>query len=495
MTQPTSVLSDTTFLAVNVHARDTAFQCKVHAHTPVVVLLPPLRKHLFDIVKNGPCADYLTDTRVEWALEAGPIRNRIDPEATLDQAGIAPGADLYLTHRTRTESYPVLRDDLADGTAEVSKRLFAVLDGRDTRRLGAVTLPLATAAVALIGISEVFTSGESARWVVFGILTALVAMCASVAAVLSRTRTTYADVSAGLCVAAYVAAASAALLAVPRDLGIWHLTTVGAALGTLAVLLSSVTGNRPAGLHVGIGAVALCAVLVGLLHLVLPVSSQAVAAQMVFTTLVVILWCTQTSRLVGRVRVNYIPTTGEPLLRRKDQTVAAVSRRSTSAAVIESMLNQEARVIETLNALIGMVTAAGVALVAAAGAGGYFTDEYEWHMFALVATASVVVVAVGRGLVVRAASVPLMVSGPMAWTAYLVGRAVSQTPADPSVLLAGGVPLVIGLLFSALWAIQAQTLHSPLSKRRLEIAATLAVVTVFPLMVLIMEGWSRVRNR
>ena len=67
--------------------------------------------------------------------------------------------------------------------------------------------------------------------------------------------------------------------------------------------------------------------LVGLLHMALPVSSQAVAAELVLTALLVILWCTQTSRLVGRVRVNYIPTTGEPLLRRKDMTVAAVSRR------------------------------------------------------------------------------------------------------------------------------------------------------------------------
>ena len=495
MTQPTSVLSDTTFIAVNVHARDTSFQCKVHAHTSVVSLLPQLRAQLLNIVKTGPSADYLTDIRVEWALEAGPIRDRLDPEETLDQAGITPGSDLYLTHRTRTESYPVLRDDLADGTAEVSKRMFAVLDGRDTRRLGALTFPLAVAAVSIIGISDVLTAGEGSRWVVFGALVALVAMCASVAAVLDRTRTNFADVSAGLCVASYLAAGSAALLAVPRDLGVWHLTTVAAAVGTLAVLLASLTGNRPAGLHVGVGAVALSAVLVGLLHMALPVSSQAVAAQLVFTALLVILWCTQTSRLVGRVRVNYIPTTGEPLLRRKDMTVAAVSRRSTSASAIESMLNQEARVIETLNALIGMVAAAGLALVVAAGAGGYFTAQYEWHMFALVATAALVVVAVGRGLVVRAAALPLMISGPLAWTAYLIGRALSQTPANPAVLLAGTIPLLIGLLLSAIWAIRAQTLHSPLSKRRLEILATLAVVTVFPLLVLIMDGWSKVRNR
>lgn len=495
MTQPTSVLSDTTFVAVNVHARDTAFQCKLHAHTPVVALLPQLRDKLRDIVKTGPSADYLTDTRVEWALEAGPIRDRLDPEATLDQAGIVPGSDLYLTRRTRTESYPVLRDDLADGTAEVSKRMFAVLDGRDTRRLGVFTLPLAVAAVSVIGICDVLTSGESARWIVCAALAALVAMCASVAAVLTHTRTTYGDVSAGLCVAAYIAAGSSALLAVPRDLGIWHLTTVAAALGTLAVLLSSITGNRPAGLHVGVGAVALYAVLVGLLHMVLAVSPQAVAAQLAFTSLLVILWCTQTSRLVGRVRVNYLPTTGEPLLRRNDMSVAAVSRRSTSASAIESMLNQEARVIETLNALIGMVTAAGLSLVAAAAAGGYFTASYEWHMFALVATASVVVVAVGRGLVVRAAALPLMITGPLAWTAYLIGRSLSATPADTAVLLAGSIPLLVGLLFSAIWAIRAQTLHSPLSKRRLEILATLAVVTVFPLLVLIMDGWSKVRNR
>lgn len=303
MTQPTSVLSDITFIAVNVHARDTAFQCKLHAHTPVVALLPQLRKHLTGIVKDGPGADYLNTERVEWALEAGPIRDRLDPENTLDEAGIMPGSDLYLTHRTRTESYPVLRDDIADGTAEVSKRMFAVLDARDTRRIATATLPFAVSAVAGIGICDVLIGGGSDRWEVLGVMAVLAVMCASVAAVLVRSHDNYTDVSGGLCVAAYLSTAAAGLLMVPRDLGIWHLTTVAAAVGALAVLLGALTGNRPASLHVGVGAVALCAVVVGLLYLVVRVSSQAVAAQLVFASLLIILWCTQTSRQIGRAHV------------------------------------------------------------------------------------------------------------------------------------------------------------------------------------------------
>ncbi|SIM25170.1 type VII secretion integral membrane protein EccD [Mycobacteroides abscessus subsp. abscessus] len=495
MTSPTSVLSDTTFVAVNVHARNSAFEMKLHAHTPVVALLLPLRKRLSSLVEDGPAKEYLDAERVEWALEAGPTRERLDPESTLDEKGIRPGEDLYLTHRTRTESYPVLRDDLADGTAEVSKRMFAVLDRKDTRRLGSVALPFTIAAVAGIGIADVFSGDTAARWVVLGALVALAVMCASLAAVLTRTRTRYADVAGALCIGAYLSTAAAALVGVPRELGIWHLTTVGAAVATMATVLWSVTGNRPPSLHVGVTAVSASAVLVGLLHVALPVSSQAVAAQMVFMCLGVILWCTQISRLVGRVQVNYIPTTGEPLIKRKEQSVAQVSRRSTSAAAIESMLNQETRVIQTLNALIGLVSAGSLVMVIAAFAGGYYTRNYEWHMFVLVATAAVASVAVGRGLVIRAASVPLMICGPLTWTAYLAGRALSASRADDLVLLAGAVPLLVGVLMSAIWAIQAQTMHSPLSKRRLEIVATIAVVTVFPLLIFIMEGWPRVRNR
>lgn len=495
MTQPTSVLSDTTFAAVNVHARDTAFQCKLHAHTPVVILLPQLRQQLLDLTTSETTREYLTAQRVQWALEAGPIRRRLDPETTLDEAGIVPGADLYLTQRTRTESYPVLRDDLADGTAEVSKRMFAVLDNRDTRKLGVLALPFAVASVAAIGISALLSGAENLRWVVFGALCALALMCSTLAAVLIRSHTTYVDVSGGLCVGAYLATTAAAVVGVPRSLGIWHLTTAGAALATMALVLWSLTGNRPAGLHVGVGAVSMGAVLVGLLHIVLPVSSQAVAAQLILTGLVVVLWCTQTSRMVGRVQVNYIPTTGEPLLKRKDLSVAQVSRRSTSAAAIESMLNQEARVIETLNALIGMVTAAGLTLTLWAGAGGYFTRQYEWHMFALVAATCIAVMAVGRGLVIRSAALPLLVSGPLIWTAYLAGRALSPHRADTVVLVAGTVPLLVGVIVAAILAIRQQTLHSPLNKRRMEVLATLAVITVFPLLIFIMEGWGRVRNR
>ena len=496
MTSTTSVLDDVTFVAVNVHARDSAFGCKLHAHTPVVSLLPQLRDQFLSRCDGDePLREYLTGERIEWALEHGPIRERINPESTLDEAGITPGTDLYLTRRTRTENYPVLRDDVAEGAAEVSKRVFTVLDGRDTRRMGALALPFAVAAVSAIGVADVLSSDRGLRWVVVAILGTLAAMCASVAAVLMRTRTGFADVSTALSVSAYVATGATALVAVPRSLGVWHLTTVGAAVATMAVLLWALTGNRPAALHTGVATVASGAVIAGLLHIVIPVSSQAVAAQMVFFAVAVIVWGTQVARLVGRVRVNYIPTTGEPLVRRDDMNVHEASKRSTSAVAIEAMLNQENQVITTLRALIGMLTSASVLLVVAAAAAGYFTSSYEWHMFASIAAATVATVAIGRGLVIRAASVPLMVAGPLAATAYLVGRALSPHRVETSVLAAGAVPILVLVMLASIWAVRAQKLHSPLGKRRLELAATAAVVTMFPLLVLIMEGWSRVRNR
>lgn len=495
MTQSVSVLNDTTFTAVNVHVHGTAFQCKLHAHTPVMSLIQQVREQFSDLSESEELDDYLKAERVQWALEHGPVRRRLDPETTLDEAGIAPGADLYLTHRTRTESYPVLRDDVAEGAAEVSKRVFTVLDGGDTRRLGVMALPAAVTAVAAIGIADVFSVNVAVRWPVVGVLVALTLMCASVAAVLSQVREDYADLAGSLCVCGYLSAAAAAIAAVPREPGVWHITTAGAAVATLVAVLWPLTKQRPAALHVGVGVMAFCGVFVGVAHTALDVSSQAVAAQLIFVATAVLVWGTQIARQVGKVRVNYIPTTGEPLLNRSELTVAQVSRRSTSGVAMEAMLNQETRVITTLQALIGMVAAAGAVLVAAAAAGGYFTHDYEWHMFALVSAAAIAAVAVGRGLVIRAASVPLMVAGPLAAAAYLTGRCLSPHPADVTVLVAGAAPLLIFVLISSIWAVRAQSLHSPLGKRRLEIVATVAVVTMFPLLVLIMEGWSRVRNR
>lgn len=499
ITTTSSVLSDVSFVAVNVHAHSSSFQCKLHAHTPVATLLPQLREQfLAQCSGNDPLREYLTAQRVEWALEAGPIRDRVDAESTLDEAGIIPGSDLYLTQRSRTENYPVLRDDVAEGAAEVSKRVFTVLDSRDTRRMGAFALPFAVGATSLVGVASVLggNGGNSIlRWSVVAALAALAVMCASVAAVLSRSHSVYSDVSAALCVSAYLAAGAAAMAGVPRALGVWHLTTVGAAVATVVVVLWSITGNQPSGLHVGVATVAASAVIVGLLHVVVPVSSQAVAAQLVFLAALVMVFATPLARAVGGVRVNYIPTTGEPLVRQDDMTVHQVSKRSTSALAIEAMLNQENQVITTLRALIGMVAAAAVLLVGSAAAAGYFTRDYEWHMFALIGAATVASVAIGRGLVIRAASIPLLVAGPAAATAYLVGRALSPHRVDPTVLVAGVAPLLVFVLLSAIWAVRAQTMHSPLGKRRLEFAATVAVVTMFPLLVLIMEGWSKVRNR
>lgn len=189
-----SVLSDVSFVAVNVHARDSAFGCKLHAHTPAAALIPQLRdQFLARAGGNDPLRDYLTAERVEWALEYGPIRERIDPEKTLDEAGVKPGTDVYLTRRTRTESYPVLRDDVAEGAAEVSKRVFTVLDGRDTRLLGALALPFAVGAASLVGVADVLSTDRGLRWLIVAGLAALAIMCASVAAVLTRSREGYTD--------------------------------------------------------------------------------------------------------------------------------------------------------------------------------------------------------------------------------------------------------------------------------------------------------------
>ena len=73
-----------------------------------------------------------------------------------------------------------------------------------------------------------------------------------------------------------------------------------------------------------------------------------------------------------------------------------------------------------------------LALVVAAAAAGYFTSSYEWHMFASIAAATVAAVAIGRGLVIRAASVPLMVAGPLAAEAF--ERAAMKLPIKTKVV-------------------------------------------------------------
>ncbi|MCV7247720.1 type VII secretion integral membrane protein EccD [Mycobacterium koreense] len=505
MTQSVSVLNDTTFIAVNVHAHSSEFQCKLHAHTSIAALTAQLVGQLSELAERKAVKDYLATRKVQWALEYGPVRRRLSPETTLDEAGVHPGADLYLTQRSRTEEYPVLRDDVADGAAEASKKSFRVLDGSDTRRLGVVALPSVAAVLSAIGVAQVFAVSEQARIPVAAALGVLALMCTTLAAVMSRMRREYADVSGSLSIAAYITAAAAAVVAVPRDPGVWHVTTAGAAVGVLVAVLGPVTKNRPASLHVGAGVLAFCAVFVGVVHLLLDASSQSVASQLLFLSVVAIVFCTQISRQVGNVRVNRIPTTGEPILTEAERKaaergervskVAKVSKRSTSSVAIEAILNQENRVNTTLKAMIGMVTAAGILMVASATALGYFSKDYEWHAFALVAAASVVAVAVGRGLVSRDASLPLLVTGPLAACGYLLGRSLSPHPADATVIVAGAVPLLIFVIVAIIWAVRAQSLHSPLSKRRLEIIATLAVIGVFPLVVFIAEGWSRIRNR
>ena len=64
----------------------------------------------------------------EWHQTLVPRRDASVGDLVADTLGLLLGywlSSLYLTRRTRTESYPVLRDDLADGTAEGSSPLAA----------------------------------------------------------------------------------------------------------------------------------------------------------------------------------------------------------------------------------------------------------------------------------------------------------------------------------------------------------------------------------
>ncbi|MFZ2238023.1 MAG: type VII secretion integral membrane protein EccD, partial [Gordonia amarae] len=185
MTQPVSVLNDTTFTGVNVHAHSSEFQCKLHAHTPASSLTAQLVEQL-SALSDRETKDYLSEEKVQWALEFGPMRRRIAPETTLDAVGVPPGADLYLTKRSRTEQYPVLRDDVADGAAEASKKVFRRLDHSDTRRMGVVAIPGVVAALSAVGAAQVFEVSEQARFVAAAALGALAVMCAVLTGVLSR---------------------------------------------------------------------------------------------------------------------------------------------------------------------------------------------------------------------------------------------------------------------------------------------------------------------
>ncbi|KXO90961.1 type VII secretion integral membrane protein EccD (plasmid) [Tsukamurella tyrosinosolvens] len=495
MTQPTAVLADTDFLPVLVHAGSSAFEIKLHIHTPVVALLPQLREQFLNDNPPAPTRKYLQERGVEWALEKGAMRERIEPEATLATAKVKPGADLYLTHRRRTEEYPTLRDDTAEGAAEVGRDNFAKVEEADSRKLAVWALPLGVVALGLIGVGEILAGNTQMRWPFLGLLSAITVLCIAVAAVLAKNYTEYRDVGVSMSVGAYAAVSAAALIAVPRELGVWHLTTIGAAAATVALVLWYVTDNTPASLHIGVGSAALILVVVGVLHLLLPVSPQATAAQIAFLSMSMIVRATKRSRNLNKVRVNYIAGEGEPVDNRTEISVKQASRRTTSHVAIESMLNQEGRVIATIHTLIGVTIASSITLVVAALAGGYFTRQYEWHMFGLIASASIVALAMGRGFVPRALAIPLLIAGPVTWAAYLVGRAISPTGADTVVLAAGTVPLVLGVLVSSLWGIRNQPMHSPLAKFRLELLALLAAVSAFPLTLVIMEVWPMVRNR
>lgn len=492
--------SDTQFVHVTVWADTSSYDLELHLYSPIVEVIPDaIEQMIASLDADGKSSRWLRATGVQWCLAKGATGTMLDSSTTLEDAGIEFGNTLHLRKRRRTEGPPMWRDDVAQGAAEVSKQHFELLEPADTRRMAVLGYPLAVLALVILGAVSLRPLPES-RWVSVGVLAFLAFVSAAVATVLYRSYVDaespgekYTDVAASLTVTTYFAAVGAAFLAVPRDVGIWHVAVAGAALLGVAIAMSALTVKRPAGVHIGAGAAGAVLALVGCLHLVVPISGQAAAALVMWLSGLVIMIAAGLSRSTSGVELQQVAATGEPLVRDENASVVAVSRKSTSSQAIEDMINSHAKVVVSFQSLVGLMVAMSVLLPIASAFAGAQTRQYEWYLFGATLGIAAATFAFGRTMALRAASVPPMIAGPLMWISYLVGRALSDTAIPMAVLAAGAGIFAVVTYVAATGAIARKKIKSPITKKNLTRIAQFGGLVALPLIGFICEIW-RIRN-
>lgn len=493
---PVDIVKDSTFVSVNIRADKLAFAGKVHIRTPVSDLIHDiLRDFRREAVTDRSDVSYLNAQGVSWALEYGPTRKLIPLDMTLEEVDIRNGSTLYLTHRQSTESYPILRDDIAEGAVDVSKREFPIVEAKDTRTAALFAFPATAAIMALTGLGLISGDASVFRWPAVGVLGLIAFMTAALAVVLyQKPEDKNEDIAASLSVSAYIAAAAAGICAIPRDMSIWHIATAGAAVVTLMTILILASGNRPARLHVGVGVLAITSIVIGGLQYLINTSTQGLAVEFMAAAAVLMIWSTKSSRNIGGVQVNYIPTLGEPMQDRATLSVAEVSRNSGSKGALESMMNRETNVIAATNAMIGQAYACSAMSIVAATVAGWHTASYEWPLFAYVAAICIIMLSVSRAVAIRGVALPLLAAGVGTWAGYMVGRVQADIPPSPLLIGLASIILVVGVVVGSMWAIRKRRMHSPLRKRDLGWIAALAILSIGPLLVFIVGLLGRIRG-
>ncbi len=453
------------------------------AHVPIAAFIDDVIDIANEqLAARAPAVEVRFDTADGWTL--APLgREPIDPQRSLDQAGVYDG-DLLMLAETKRPVATLLFDDVDETATKNSSALNLWTTGdMEARHWFGVALTAALTLAALV------SGWADQRWVPVAAL-GLGAAAMMFACVLG-VRAATSQLSGWVAAVALPLLFAGALYVVPGGFGATSLPMACAlsALGSVVVLLVSATGRV---LHTAVITAAALAGTAACAWLLWQPPVHTVGAVLTTVSVVVVYLAPRTAILVSRLPIPRVPTAGEPLDDIETQgapTVEGVD--AVGKQVIPTEADMLARVGRASQYLTGILIAAALTAVV----GCYLTVDAGSETFRQETIFAILVAAVlclrGRGHHNAVQSATLIGAGLMIAIAVIVKSAV-DLPGQQSVATVALIALMALAGFCGLVAPRLE--FSPVLRRQVEILEYLAVGSLFPLLFWIIRLYAFFRE-
>lgn len=487
------MLTDT-HTRVTVQVPDHTVDITLTKQSPVAALLTEVVPFLREaLAHHEAAAQWLGDRDAIWQM-ATVLGQHLPADKTLPALNIYDGAVLVLAKSDQREAYPPLVDDVAESIA-FAQRDMAAWTSASARILGSFVAPL----VALISVVAVVYGAWSGALGVIGQVTAcgVLAMAAAgliVGAALGVRKITdpsTRQLAAGVILVGYVCAAGAGMLAIPGEVSVYSVMVAAAITGSVAVVGVTSIGY-PARLHFAVAAFGVLVLVAGLLTLATEHDPMVFAVLLAATSLLFLLFASRLSLVLAGIPMPFVPTMGETFIHDDSDDITTVESGSGHAA-ITAIINQEKQVQDAYQCIVGLTWGALSAIVVSAAVAGSTMNHHQSVVMVFYVVVAIAALFRGKSFEDAVISRSWLVAGAASYTAFVLSLALAND--NYTYALIGLGILAVGTAAGCYVAIREKVVNSPIMLKLLEIIESLSFAAPIVLIVLILDGYNKVRGR
>ncbi|MFI9506354.1 type VII secretion integral membrane protein EccD [Nocardia sp. NPDC052566] len=420
-----------------------------------------------------------------WTL-ARLGRDAIAPSRTLTESDVYDGELLVLRSVTAKES-PALFDDVIDAVSRLTSVDFRGWSAVSARWTGL----LAAVAAVVLALAMLVRDRAQSDTLIAPFMVTGVAIGITVAAAIAARK--YADTltATWLSLCGLLLFFGGAALFVPRELGSPHLL-----LGFSVLLVAAVVAYRATATGAALCAAAVTIALFGgisaAVRMIWDSDPAKIAAALIVAAIILISLVPRLAAVLARLPVPPVPTAGaaiDPADHEPRPTIEGIGAIGATALPSAAGLGERARAANQYQTgmLIGSAIAAVVGALGAADPFG----EAKWQGTVLAVVTAIILCTRGRSFADLAQAATLIGAGAAIVLGLVTGLALGD--ADLS-LLAAGLLLGFAVVVVAFGVIGPHLEVTPVTRRIMEIAEYLLIVSIIPLVLWLMGVYAMARN-